>query len=69
MNNIFKKIFYFYRDGIKEMRFGRKLWFLIIIKLIIMFAILRVFFFKPYLSKYKTQEEKSENVIQNLKLE
>ena len=51
----------FYIDGFKNMTWGRPLWMLIILKLIILFAILRVFFFKPVLAG-KSEEERSEFV-------
>lgn len=64
---ILKKIFYFYYDGFKSMTIGKKLWLLIFIKLFIMFAILKVFFFPNYLnSKFKTDAEKSDYVIEQL---
>lgn len=53
--------FQFYIDGFKNMTWGRPLWILIILKLIILFAVLRVFFFKPVLGG-KTDEQKSEYV-------
>lgn len=43
----FKNIWYLYRDGFKNMTWGRPLWGLIILKLIILFVVLRLFFFKP----------------------
>lgn len=42
-----KKIVRFYVDGFKNMTWGKELWLLIIIKLVIMFCILRLFFFQP----------------------
>lgn len=48
------------------MKTGKILWLIIIIKLFIMFVILRMIFFKPYLSKYDTPEEKSEYVSSEL---
>ena len=45
---------------------GKYLWIIILIKLFIMFAILKVFFFKGELSQYDTQEEKSRHVIEQL---
>lgn len=56
-----KSIAYFYIDGFKNMTWGRPLWMLIILKLIILFAILRVFFFKPVLAG-KSEDERSEFV-------
>lgn len=64
---ILKKVFYFYYDGFKSMTIGKRLWLLIFIKLFIMFAILKVFFFPNYLnSKFKTDAEKSDYVIEQL---
>ena len=50
-----------YRDGFRNMTIGRTLWGLIILKLLIMFAILRVFFFKPAMAGL-SEEQKSEQV-------
>lgn len=62
-----KRIWLFYYEGFSNMsQMGRTLWILIIIKLIVMFAILRVFFFKPALADYTTPEAKSKAVIENL---
>lgn len=44
---IFTSIWTFYRDAFRNMTWGRPLVWLIILKLFILFAILRVFFFKP----------------------
>ena len=47
------------------MTVGKKLWTIIIIKLFIMFVILKLFFFKDFLSeKFKTDEEKGNYVIE-----
>ncbi len=48
------------------MEVGRSLWLIILIKLIVLFLILRVFFFKPELGKYKTDRDKADHVIENL---
>ena len=65
-----------YTDGIRSMTVGRKLWALIIIKLIVFFAILKVFFFPDILSSdYDSERAKavrealtspSPNIQQNL---
>lgn len=39
-----------YVDGFRQMTIGRKLWLLILIKLFIFFAILRLFFFPNVLA-------------------
>ena len=51
----------FYVDGFRNMTWGKPLWYLIILKLAILFAVLRVFFFQPVLSG-KTDSEKSDFV-------
>jgi len=62
-----KKIFYFYFDGFREMTVGKKLWTIIFIKLIIMFALLKIFFFQNFLnSKFKSDQAKSKYVIEQL---
>ena len=54
----------FYYEGFRSMTVGRVLWAIIIIKLFIMFAILRVFFFQPTLTG--SDEEKAEKVRKQL---
>jgi len=68
IKNILTKVFDFYADGFKNMSVSnRKLWVIIIIKLVIMFAILKIFFFPDFLdSKYHTDKEKSDYVIEQL---
>lgn len=63
----FKKIFLFYYNGFKSMTVGKRLWTIIIIKLFIMFAILKIFFFKDFLnSRFSNDEEKADYVIEQL---
>ena len=50
-----------YRDGFRNMTWGRPLWLLILLKIFILFAILRVFFFKPAMAGM-SDREKSETV-------
>lgn len=51
----------FYVEGFQRMTVGKTLWIIIIVKLIIMFAILKPFFFKYELSGMKP-EQKQEHV-------
>lgn len=65
--NIFKRVFYFYYDGFRNMTVGKSLWLIILIKLFIMFAILKVFFFPNYLkTNFDTDEERSDHVIEQI---
>ena len=61
-----KKIWQFYYTGFKEMTVGKTLWAIILIKLFIMFFVLKFFFFKSDLREYKTVDEKSKKVIENI---
>ena len=56
-NTLLVRIWTFYRDGFREMTLGRTLWAIILIKLFIMFFILKLFFFPSFL-KEKTPQEK-----------
>lgn len=59
--------FTMFRDGFKSMTLGKTLWTIVIIKLIIMFLILRPFFFPNFLnSKFDDAESKSDYVTEEL---
>lgn len=62
--NIVSRITRFYVEGFKSMtNVGRSLWLLIIIKVIIMFAVLKIFFFPNILSDtYNDDGERAEAV-------
>lgn len=62
----FKNLFTFYKEGFKNMTIGKTLWAIILIKLFIMFAILKVFFFPDMLKSYKTQNDKANHVQMEL---
>lgn len=65
--NIFIRIFNFYLEGFRSMTWGRQLWVIIIIKLFIMFAVLRLFFFPDFLqSNFESDQERSNYVIEEL---
>ena len=61
IRNCIIRTYEFYRDGFRSMTLGRTLWALILIKLFIMFFILKLFFFPSFL-KGKSSEEKEEYV-------
>ena len=66
-NSIPLKISRFYMEGFRNMTLGKTLWAIILIKLFIMFFILRLFFFPNILQqKYDTDEERANQVIENL---
>ena len=62
-----KKVYRFYYNGFRNMTWGRKLWRIILVKLFIMFAILRIFFFPDVLKRdFSTDEERSNHVLEQL---
>jgi len=62
-----KKIYLFYRDGFRSMVLGRTLWQLIALKLFVMFAVLKLFFFSNYLeNNFHTEAERAVHVLGNL---
>ena len=65
-NNLLKKIFYLYYDGFKNMKLGKTLWLIIAIKLFIMFAILKVFFFPNHIKQQAPKGSESEYVSKEL---
>lgn len=44
-----KTVWLFYRDGFRRMTWGRVLWVIIFVKLFVMFALLKLFFFPDFL--------------------
>lgn len=59
----YKRIWDLYYDGFRSMTVGKSLWILIIVKLFIMFAILKLFFFPNLLKEnYSTDEDRAKAV-------
>lgn len=52
-----------YADGFRNMTIGKTLWALILIKLFIMFCILRVFFFPNYLNNVADNDAQKEDFV------
>lgn len=67
MFKLIKNISNFYLEGFKSMTVGKKLWAIILIKLFIMFFVLKLFFFKNFLnSRFSTETEKAKYVLEQL---
>ncbi|MDE5774698.1 MAG: DUF4492 domain-containing protein [Muribaculaceae bacterium] len=63
MSGFWRKTYEMYRDGFRNMTIGRYLWAIIIVKLLIMFLVLRIFFFPNILERdYSTEAERAEAV-------
>jgi len=64
---ILKKIYQFYYQGFKSMTIGKKLWLIIFIKLIIIFLVLKIFFFPNFLNtNFETDADRSNYIINQL---
>lgn len=66
MKNALLHIWNFYVEGFRSMSLGRTLWLIILVKLFIMFFILRLFFFPNFLSSQPTDKDKEEYVAGEL---
>ena len=60
------RIFEFYFEGFRSLEWGRTLWVIILIKLFIMFVVLRIFFFPRFLNQFDSISEKQEYVSSEL---
>lgn len=67
MKKRLRQIWDFYYEGFTSMgSVARLLWLIVAVKLFIMFAVLKLFFFPSALAQYDTEQEKTEAVISNL---
>lgn len=61
------RVFKFYRDGFRSMTLGKTLWKVILVKLFIMFAVLKLFFFPDFLStQFSTDEQRADYVMEQI---
>ena len=55
--NFFYRVYDLYIDGFKHMRLGKTLWAIILIKLFIIFVMLKIFFFPNFLKQHAEGDE------------
>lgn len=60
-----RNVFRFYADGFRSMTIGKKLWAIIIIKLIVIFAVLKIFFFPDILSSNYDNDADRANAVRH----
>lgn len=67
-DNLFIRIFRFYYEGFKNLSdWGKKVWIIILLKLFIMFAILKIFFFPDILKKnFENDEDRGNYVLEQI---
>ena len=56
-NSFLHMVFDLYYDGFRSMRLGRTLWAIILIKLFIIFVVLKIFFFPNFLKQNAKGDE------------
>lgn len=49
MRRTVTNIWHFYRDGFRAMTWGRVLWVIILLKLFVLFVVLKLFFFPDFI--------------------
>lgn len=59
-------IWNFYRDGFRSMTVGRTLWLIILIKLFILFFVLKICFFPNFLATHSKNDDKGSYVSNEL---
>ncbi len=66
--SVCRRFFRFYYDGFRDMPgWGRKIWFILILKFFIIFAILKLFFFRDFnQTKFDNDRQRSEYVLDQL---
>ncbi len=61
------RVYAFYRDGFRRMTLGKTLWKIILLKLVVMFAVLKLFFFPNYLNtNFLTDEQRADHVMEQI---
>jgi tellurite resistance protein TehA-like permease len=56
------RVYDLYADGFRSMKLGRTLWAIILIKLFVIFVILKLFFFPNFIKEHAEQGQESEFV-------
>ena len=61
------KVVRFYRDGFREMTVGRSLWIVIAVKAVVMFGILKLFFFPDFLAtRFDNDADRADYVLEQI---
>lgn len=67
LKGLFKKIINLYSDGFRNMKVGKTLWLVILVKLFVILVVLKFFIYDKNLnSQFKNDEEKTDYVLKNL---
>lgn len=63
---IIYNVYSLYADGFRNMNIGKTLWKVIIIKLIIIFAILKIFFFPDFIGSHSDKGSEADFVAKEV---
>ena len=61
-NSFLYRVYDLYIDGFRSMKLGRTLWAIILIKLFVIFVILKLFFFPNFIKEHAPEGDESEFV-------
>ncbi|MDE5784175.1 MAG: DUF4492 domain-containing protein [Prevotella sp.] len=65
-NSFLYRAFDLYYDGFRNMTLGKTLWAIIIVKLVIIFAVLKLFFFPNYIDQHAEEGDEADFVATEL---
>lgn len=67
MSSVCRKVWLLYYDGFRQMTIGKTLWAIILVKLFIMFAVVKLLFFPDILERdFDTDQQRADHVRQEL---
>ena len=61
-----RRVFNLYYDGFRSMTVGKTLWLVILVKLFIIFVVLKLFFFSDFLSSHAEEGQEADFVANEL---
>ena len=64
--NTIQRIWKLYYEGFRSMTLGRTLWLVILVKLFVIFIVLKVFFFPDYIKEHANKGQEAEFVSKQL---
>lgn len=64
--NFLYRAYDLYADGFRHMTLGRTLWAIILLKLIVIFLVLKLFFFPNYLKQHAEEGEEDNYVAKEM---
>ncbi len=60
------RVYRFYRDGLRSMKLGKKLWLLVAVKILIIFTLVKLLFPDILHRKFSNDRQRSDYILQQL---